>query len=55
MYANDPRLAEHGALSADVVEGAIVGAIRDLLIPGVVAMGIDARPLERWLSCGAPT
>jgi hypothetical protein len=50
-----PAFAVHGAPPAEELEGALVGAVRDLLVPGFSLLGIAVEPLEAWLADGAPT
>jgi hypothetical protein len=54
-YPSDPALHRHGAPSAEVVESALLGAVRDLIIPGLDHFGIPTRSLKTWLENGAPT
>ena len=51
----DPGLRAHGVLSAAEFEAALLGAVRDVVIPGVESVDLDAAPLRAWLSAGAPT
>ena len=54
-YPDDPRLAEHGAPPADVVEDALRMAFRDLVIPGLDELGLPTGEIRGWLERGAPT
>jgi hypothetical protein len=54
-YPSDPALHRHGAPSVEVVESALLGAVRDLIIPGLDQFGIPTRGLRSWLESGAPT
>jgi hypothetical protein len=51
----DPLLARHGAPSAQVVESALLDALRDLILPGLAAFELPTAALERWVAAGAPT
>lgn len=53
--ASPDVLAAHGAPPIDVIDEALVGAVRDLVIPGFDALGIDTRRVVRWLERGAET
>lgn len=54
-YPSDPALHRHGAPSAEMVESALLGAVRDLIIPGLAHFGIPTLSLQKWLQNGAPT
>lgn len=54
-YTDDPVLHRHGAPPAQAVEQALLGAIRELIIPGIAHFGLSTRALEAWLAAGAPT
>jgi hypothetical protein len=54
-YPTHPALHRHGAPSAQAVESALLGAIRDLVIPGFSHFGIATGELTAWLSHGAAT
>jgi hypothetical protein len=45
----------HGVPEADAIEEAIVGAVRDLILPGFAMLGIATGPTQAWLDAGAPT
>jgi hypothetical protein len=53
-YPSDPALHRHGAPPADAVEGALVGAVRDLIIPGLEHFAVPTGALRAWLARGAP-
>ena len=48
-------LLGHGALSAELIDQAVLVAIRDLVIPGFDQAGFEVAPIARWLRAGAPT
>ena len=54
-YADDDRLAAHGAPRAAVVEEAFAMAFRDLVIPGFESLGMNVTKVREWLDAGAPT
>jgi hypothetical protein len=51
----DPLLARHGAPSAEVVECALLDALRDLILPGLAMFGLPTSALGRWVAASAPT
>ena len=53
-YGESETLAAHGAPSASVIEDALVGAMRDLVIPGFAMLGIATAQVEAWVAAGAP-
>ena len=53
--ASDPVLARHGAPSAELVEAALVAAVRDLILPGLAHFDLPTETLSRWVAAGAPT
>ena len=53
--ATDAALHGHGAPPAQAIERALLGAVRDLIIPGLARFGLPTRSLELWLAAGAPT
>ena len=53
--ATDAALHRHGAPSAQAIELALVGAVRDLIIPGLARFKLPTHSLELWLAAGAPT
>lgn len=55
LYATSVAVIEQGALPADRTEATLLGAIRDLIIPGFDRLGISTTELRRWLELGAPT
>jgi hypothetical protein len=54
-YGTSDVFAVHGAPSASIIEEALVGSIRDLVIPGFAMLGIATAPVEAWVAAGAPT
>jgi hypothetical protein len=54
-YPTDPALHRQGAPSEQAVASALLGAIRDLVIPGFSRFGIATGEIARWLSHGAET
>ncbi|MDB4994807.1 MAG: hypothetical protein JWM74_2239 [Myxococcaceae bacterium] len=53
--ASGDVMTAHGAPPADVIEDALVTAVKDLILPGFKQAGIDARAVEAWLAAGAAT
>jgi hypothetical protein len=53
--ATDAELHRHGAPPPEAIERALIGAIRDLIIPGLARFGLPTRSLSLWLASGAPT
>lgn len=54
-YTSDALLHHHGAPPAEVVERALIGAVADLIVPGLAHFGLPTRSLQTWLGQGAPT
>jgi hypothetical protein len=54
-YVASDTYTAHGAPPPDVIEEALVGSIRDLIVPGFALLGIATGPVEAWLAAGAPT
>jgi hypothetical protein len=54
-YPSAPALHRHGAPPAGAVEDALLGAVRDLIIPGLEHFGVPTQDLEAWLAEGAVT
>lgn len=52
--AEDERLARHGIPPAGEVELALQRALSELIVPGLAHVGLDPRPLERWIREGSP-
>ena len=50
-----PMLQRHGAPGAQVIESALIGAVRELILPGLARFRLSTPSLERWLAAGAPT
>jgi hypothetical protein len=53
--ATDATLHRYGAPAAEAIERALLGAVRDLIIPGLAHFELPTRSLELWLAAGAPT
>jgi hypothetical protein len=54
-YAMSTTLVEHGALTREGTEQALLDALRNLVVPGFAKLGFDVSPLVSWLDEGAPT
>jgi hypothetical protein len=54
-YATSPELVEHGALTRERTEQTLVGALRDLVVPGFAKLGLSVDALTHWLDEGAET
>ncbi len=54
-YGTERALQEQGALSVEQTEETLLGAIRDLVIPGFDRLGIATTEVTAWLARGAPT
>jgi hypothetical protein len=54
-YSTDAAVHRHGAPPADAVESALLGAIANLMIPGLERFGLPAGPIRAWLAEGART
>lgn len=50
-----PELGAHGSPPGEVVHGALVDALRSLIIPGLRELQVPTAALERWLDLGAYT
>ncbi|MBK6692965.1 MAG: hypothetical protein IPG50_12310 [Myxococcales bacterium] len=48
-------LARHGAPPAELLHGALVDALRTLIVPGLKELEIETAPVEEWLDAGADT
>jgi len=62
MWRDSPRtypmteeLAAQGAPSEEVVEDAIITAVRDLILPGLERFELPTEKIRAWLAEGAPT
>ena len=55
VVTTDASLHRHGAPSAHAIEQALLGAVRDLIIPGLARFELPTRALELWLAAGAKT
>jgi hypothetical protein len=53
--AHQAILIDHGEPPGAVLHAALVDALRTLIVPGLVALGLDTGPIERWLDAGADT
>jgi hypothetical protein len=51
----DAALHHHGAPPAQAIEEALLGAVRDLILPGLAHFRLPTRALQDWLATGAPT
>ena len=47
-------LSECGVPSKAAIDGAVLGALRDLVIPGLEQLGYDVRKARAWAAAGAP-
>ncbi|MBI3072069.1 MAG: hypothetical protein HYY84_08095 [Deltaproteobacteria bacterium] len=54
-YPSDAKLVRQGALSLELLETALIEALKSLVVPGFREFGIDTSAIERWISTGAPT
>jgi hypothetical protein len=54
-YPSDPTLVAQGALSQELLEGALLGALRELILPGLRHLGIATGELDAWVELGAPS
>lgn len=54
-YPSRPELVVQGALTRDLIEGALRLAVRDLVIPGFQQLGLDTAAVSAWVDAGAPT
>jgi hypothetical protein len=54
-YASSTTLVEHGALTRERTEQALLDALRNLVVPGFAKLGFDVGPIVGWLDEGAPT
>lgn len=48
-------LTAHGAPPASTINEALVGALTELIIPGLTELEMKTAPLERWIEAGART
>lgn len=55
VVVTDATLHRHGAPTPLGIERALLGAVRDLIIPGLARFRLPTRSLELWLAAGAPT
>ncbi len=53
--AHRDALTQHGAPPAEVIHAALVGALRDLIVPGMKELEMDTSAIEEWLDAGAQT
>jgi hypothetical protein len=54
-YPSNAELAAQGAPTETIVEQAIKGAVRDLIVPGFESVGFSMNEVHAWLEAGAPT
>ncbi len=54
-YSTDAAIHRHGAPPAGAVEAALLGAISDLVIPGLERFELETAPLKAWFEGGAKT
>lgn len=54
-YPSTDQLASQGAPREEVVERALLTAVRELVIPGLAHFELPTAEIERWLADGAPT
>jgi hypothetical protein len=54
-YPSRPELVTQGALSLELLEPALLGALGELIIPGFEHLGLPTDELKTWLADGAPT
>ncbi len=54
-YPMTDELAGQGAPREEVVEDALLTAVRDLIIPGLEQFALPAEKIRAWLEQGAPT
>lgn len=50
---SDPALVAQGALSAELIEGALQTALRTLVLPGFAHLGMTSEALEAYVARGA--
>lgn len=62
MWRESPRdypatadFIHQGAPSGELIEAALMTALRDLIVPGFEALSLPVEPLAAWLAAGAPT
>jgi hypothetical protein len=53
-YATSPEMIAHGALSAETMEQTLLGAFRDLIIPGFERLQMSTGDIAAWVQRGAP-
>jgi hypothetical protein len=54
-YASSDTLTEQGAPPRERIDEALVGSVRELIIPGLDRLGVGTRVLTEWLEAGAVT
>ena len=54
-YPATPDFIAKGAPSGELIEGALLRALRDLILPGLQALALSTGSLSAWLAEGAPT
>jgi len=53
-YPTNPALVSQGALTTELLEGALQAATRELVVPGLQHLGISTDALARWLEQTQP-
>lgn len=48
-------LSAHGSPPGRVIDAALVGALTDLIVPGLRELGMPTAPLDAWIESGAGT
>jgi len=54
-YPSRPDLVEQGALSLEMIEAALLSALREVLLPGFEQLDFATGELRNWIDQGAPT
>ena len=53
--SESPTMSAHGAPPMSVIDEALLAALRDLIVPGLRAVGIATERIDAWLARGAST
>lgn len=53
-HLDDRTLAEHAAPPPTVLDATLVGAVDQIIVPGLDRLSLDIRPIREWLAAGAP-
>ncbi len=53
--SHSEALSRHGSPSAEVTHAALVGALEDLIVPGMKELEMNTASIEAWLAAGANT